>query len=403
MATMIFTEDARDTSSRARTGRIGLPHGEVETPAFMPVGTNATVKAVEPSSLAEMGFRIILANTYHLLLRPGPEIIREAGGLHGFTGWKGNFLTDSGGFQVFSLAAMRKLSEEGVTFRSHIDGSKRFLSPELAVEAQTAFNSDIQMQLDVCSAWGAERGETEKALALTSAWARRASARWDRAQAEEDYRGQLFGIVQGGFFEDLRTRSAAELADLDLPGYALGGLSVGEPFEEYARMLAFSAPLLPESKPKYIMGIGTPEYILEAIGQGIDIFDCVFPTRTARNGLWFTAAGPLTIKKARYERDFSPPDPACGCRVCRDNSRAYLRHLFRCDEILHAMLASYHNLHFLNDLVLRARLAIREGRYPAFAADFLRGYREGQATDPTPRPGEGGRGEAGEGSEGGRS
>ncbi|HUX36990.1 MAG TPA: tRNA guanosine(34) transglycosylase Tgt [Rectinemataceae bacterium] len=373
----IFVKKSQDQATRARTGSIQLPHGLVETPAFMPVGTNATVKAVEAGSLAEMGFDIILANTYHLMLRPGAETIRAAGGLHGFSGWKGNFLTDSGGFQVFSLSALRKISDEGVAFRSHIDGSKHFLSPESAVEIQTAFNSDIQMQLDVCSAWGAERKETEKALALTSSWARRARARWDRASAEEGYAGSLFGIVQGGFFKDLRDRSAEELAELDFPGYAIGGLSVGEPFETYAELLSHTAPLLPEAKPKYIMGIGTPEYILEAIAQGIDIFDCVFPTRTGRNGLWFTSKGPLSIKKARYERDFSAPDPDCSCRVCRNHSRAYARHLFKCDEILHSMLASYHNLFFLNDLVKKAARAIEEGRFSAFKDGFLASYAEG--------------------------
>jgi len=373
----IFETKTADRRTRARTGRITLPHGIVETPSFMPVGTNATVKAVEVSSLAEIGFDIILANTYHLMLRPGPEVIRAAGGLHEFSGWKGNFLTDSGGFQVFSLSALRKISAEGVSFRSHIDGSKRFLTPETAVEIQTAFKSDIQMQLDVCSAWGAEREETERALALTTAWAGRAQARWSRAVDEENYAGALFGIVQGGFFKDLRIKSAAELAEFDLPGYAIGGLSVGEPFEIYAEMLAHTAPLLPTSKPKYIMGIGTPEYILEAIAQGVDIFDCVFPTRTGRNGLWFTSRGPLSIKKARYERDFEPPDPACPCRVCRNNSRAYVRHLFKCDEILHSMLASYHNLFFLHDLSKKAARAIDEGRFTEFRSSFLASYSAG--------------------------
>jgi queuine tRNA-ribosyltransferase len=356
---------------------LNLPHGAVPTPAFMPVGTNATVKAMEPESLAEIGFRMILANTYHLMLRPGPEVIRAAGGLHGFTGFRGNFLTDSGGFQVFSLAALRKIGDEGVRFRSHIDGSARFLSPEIAVELQTAFNSDVQMQLDVCSPWGATREETEKALVLTSAWARRAQGRWKRAGEEEGYAGKLFGIVQGGFFKDLRERSAEDLRALDLPGYALGGLSVGEPFETYSELLEHSAPLLPDAKPKYIMGIGTPEYILEAIRNGVDIFDCVFPTRTGRNGLWFTSRGPLPIKKARFEYDFGPPDPDCGCRICRNHSRSYLRHLFKCDEILHSMLASYHNLHFLDALVKGARVAIEEGRYVDWSRDFLRGYASG--------------------------
>lgn len=382
----------QDQETRARIGRIRLPHGDFATPAFMPVGTNATVKAIPPEALSEIGFRIILANTYHLLLRPGPDVIRAAGGLHGFTGWRGNFLTDSGGFQVFSLSALRKIGEEGVKFRSHIDGSARFLSPEIAVEIQTAFNSDIQMQLDVCSPWGCERKETERALVLTSAWARRADLRWKRAMEEEGYRGKLFGIIQGGFFKDLRARSAEELLELDLPGYAIGGLSVGEPFETFADMLDSCATLLPSDKPRYIMGIGTPEYILEAIAQGVDIFDCVFPTRTARNGLWFTSRGPLAIKKARFEFDFSAPDPECSCKVCRNHSRSYMRHLFRCDEILHAMLASYHNLFFLDELVRKARAAIAEDRYRTFHEAFLRGYASGidgggPAKDPVEGPG----------------
>jgi tRNA-guanine transglycosylase, queuosine-34-forming len=343
----------------------------------MPVGTNATVKAISPESLEEIGFKIILANTYHLFLRPGHELIRKAGGLHGFTGWRGNFLTDSGGFQIFSLAALRKLSEEGVRFRSHIDGSYNSITPEEAVEAQAAFNSDIQMQLDVCSPWGVDEREASKASDMTSRWAARAKARW-LEKREEGYRGELFGIVQGAFFPELRRRSASEISELDLPGIAIGGLSVGEPFEVFSELLASTADLLPEDKPRYLMGIGTPDYILEAVQNGIDIFDCVFPTRTARNGLIFTARGPIAIKKARYERDFGPLDPACGCRVCRSHSRAYLRHLYKCEEILYAMLATYHNLYFLDDLVRRIRVSIRSGEFAAFKRDFLAEYSSGE-------------------------
>jgi queuine tRNA-ribosyltransferase len=374
----IFTKEAADPATRARTGRIALPHGEVETPAFMPVGTNATVKAIGPESLAEIGFPIILANTYHLYLRPGHEVIREAGGLHGFTGWRGNFLTDSGGFQVFSLPSLRKLSEEGVSFRSHIDGALKFISPEEAVEAQTAFNSDVQMQLDVCTPWGTGEGEASKASDLTTRWATRARDRW-LEKRDSGYRGELFGIVQGNFYEGLRERSAEEIAALDLPGIAIGGLSVGEPFEVFAEMLAHTSALLPEYKPRYLMGIGTPDYILEAVENGIDMFDCVFPTRTARNGLIFTARGPIAIKKARHERDFGPPDPECACRVCRGHSRAYLRHLYKCEEILYAMLATYHNLYFLHDLVARIRASIGRGEFPAFKRDFLSAYASGEA------------------------
>jgi queuine tRNA-ribosyltransferase len=369
----IFVEETADKSTRARTGRISLPHGEVETPVFMPVGTNATVKAIGPESLAELGFPIILANTYHLYLRPGHELVRAAGGLHGFTGWKGNFLTDSGGFQVFSLANLRKLSEEGVRFRSHVDGSYRFISPEEAVDAQTAFNSDIQMQLDVCTPWGTSAEEARKASELTFRWAARAKERW-LAKREEGYRGELFGIVQGNFFKDTRERSAAEIASLDLPGIAIGGLSVGEPFEVFADFLAGISARLPADKPRYLMGIGTPDYILEAVENGIDMFDCVFPTRTARNGLIFTARGPIAIKKAIYEKDFGPLDPKCGCKVCKGHSRAYIRHLYKCEEILYAMLATYHNLYFLQDFVTQIRESVRRGEFRAFKRDFLTTY-----------------------------
>jgi queuine tRNA-ribosyltransferase len=375
----IFTLASKDGATRARVGRVALPHGEIETPAFMPVGTNATVKAVPPGDLEEIGFGIILANTYHLYLRPGHEVIREAGGLHGFTGWERNFLTDSGGFQIFSLAALRKLSEEGVTFRSHIDGAKKFISPEEAVEAQTAFNSDVQMQLDICTPWGTEEAEARKASDLTTRWAGRAKARWLQKR-DEGYRGELFGIVQGNFHKSLRERSAAEISGLELPGIAIGGLSVGEPFEVFSEYLAYTAGFLPEDRPRYLMGIGTPDYILEAVENGIDMFDCVFPTRTARNGLLFTAQGPIAIKKARYERDFGPIDPRCGCRICRGHgrapgySRAYLRHLYKCEEMLYATLASYHNLYFLHDLVRGIRESIQRGEFATFKRDFLSSY-----------------------------
>jgi queuine tRNA-ribosyltransferase len=369
----IFTLDRQDSVTHARTGWVELPHGRVPTPAFMPVGTNATVKAMGPEALEEIGFPIILANTYHLFLRPGPDIIREAGGLHNFTGWRRNFLTDSGGYQVFSLAPFRKISDEGVKFRSHIDGSLRFLSPEVAVDVQTALNSDIQMQLDVCTPWGTEEKEVRSALRLTTEWARRAKESWTAAR-DKGYRGELFGIVQGGFDPQLRQRSAEELLSFDLPGMAIGGLAVGEPFEVFCELLASTAPLIPDEKPRYLMGIGTPEYILEAVENGIDLFDCVFPTRTARNGLLFTTEGPLTIKKAAYERDFLPIDPHCRCRTCRHHSRAYLRHLYKTQEILYAMLATYHNLFFLYDLVSKIRYTIEHGSFAAFKRDFLANY-----------------------------
>lgn len=373
--TPIFRLSSHDRQSRARTGVLSLPHGRVRTPVFMPVGTNATVKAVSKEALAEIGFDIILANTYHLYLRPGHELIRDAGGLHGFTGWKGNFLTDSGGFQVFSLSQLRKITDDGVKFQSHIDGSRHFLSPELVVDIQTAFRSDIFMQLDVCTPWGASERDSLKALVQTSSWALRSRQHW--LDTRGDFQGNLFPIVQGNFYKELRRRSAEETVMLDTPGIAIGGLSVGEPFEVFAEMLDFTAALLPEEKPRYVMGIGTPEYILEAVGDGIDMFDCVFPTRTARNGLLFTAFGPISIKQARFERDFGPADPACTCRVCRDYSRAYLRHLYKNNEILFSMLASYHNLAFLHELVRSIRYSIEEGQFVEFRRSFLERYRSG--------------------------
>jgi queuine tRNA-ribosyltransferase len=367
-----FTVSAVDGSSRARNGLLKLAHGEVETPVFMPVGTNATVKALRKDDLEEIGFKLILANTYHLYLKPGKEVIEKFSGLHGFSGWKGNFLTDSGGFQVFSLAPFRKITDDGIKFRSHIDGSSHFFSPEDVVELQTAFQSDIMMQLDVCSAYGVERKEAERALKLTSDWALRSKKAWE--ERHERTRGLLFPIVQGNFFEDLRQRSAQELCELDLPGVAIGGLSVGEPFNLFQEMLEFTAGILPRDKPRYLMGIGTPEYILEAVNQGIDMFDCVFPTRTARNGLLFTRDGPIAIKKAAYEMDLGPIDAQCGCKVCQEYSRSYLRHLFRSGEILYSMLASYHNLAFLKNLIDEIRNSIALNEFLAYKKSFLDRY-----------------------------
>ena len=380
MIESIFREKHRDAHCHARTGILSLPHGDVSTPAFMPVGTNATVKAVEPRDLEDMGFSIILANTYHLFLRPGPEIIKKAGGLHGFSGWKKNFLTDSGGFQVFSLSQFRKILDEGVHFKSHIDGSAHVLTPEKVVDVQTFFNSDIQMALDICAPWGETEKKAYRAAMLTFDWAKRAKERW-RIQREQGYLGQLFGIVQGNFYRELRAMSAEQISSLDLPGIAIGGLSIGEPKDAYLEYLEFTAPLLPSEKPRYLMGIGTPDYIIEAVRNGIDIFDCVYPTRTARNGLLFTARGQISIKKAKYREDFSPIDPACGCRVCKTYTRAYMHHLFRNNEILYSMVASQHNLHFLGDFVRAIRLAIQEDRFETFAHDFLRDYSQSRAEE----------------------
>ena len=366
----IFEVHHTSSDGSARTGLLTLPHGTVRTPVFMPVGTNATVKAVSKESLEEIGFEIILANTYHLFLRPGPDLIKEAGGLHGFSKWQKNFLTDSGGFQVFSLAKLRKIGAEGVAFQSHIDGSRHFFTPENIVETQAKFNSDIQMQLDVCTGWNEGRKEAERALAITTDWAKRALSEWKR-ETERGYRGFLFPIVQGNFFEDLRKESALFVSSLDTAGIAIGGLSVGEPAEEFVRFLRYTVQYLPESKPKYVMGIGTPEYILEAVASGIDMFDCVLPTRNARNGSYFTHDGMLSIKQERFAHDFSPIDAECTCKVCRTYSRAYLRHLFKEQEILSAMLSSYHNLYFLHAMMGEIRNAIEENRFLEYKRDFL--------------------------------
>jgi queuine tRNA-ribosyltransferase len=371
----VFTVCHRD--ALARTGTLSLPHGTVSTPVFMPVGTRGTVKAISVDALKEIGFEIILSNTYHLYLRPGVEVIGGAGGLHRFMNWDRNILTDSGGFQVFSLSALRKIKPEGAWFQSHIDGSRHFLSPEYVAELQALIGSDIQMQLDVCSGWGSSRAEAERALEISSGWLGRAKSAWEAKLAEGPYRGLLFSIVQGNFFPDLRRRSAEICVAADTPGIAIGGLSVGEPPEVFGEYLALGASLLPEEKPRYVMGIGTPEYILDAIENGIDMFDCVLPTREGRNGRVYTREGPVALKKAENRLDFMPIDEECGCRVCREYSRAYLRHLFTTREILCSMLASYHNLYFLNKLVLDARKAIEENRFKDFKRDFLSRYGQG--------------------------
>jgi len=371
---MLFTVTNQDNTCAARTGILRLPHGDVITPVFMPVGTNGTVKAITTDDLIEIGFSLILSNTYHLYLRPGEEVIEKAGGLHKFMNWDRNILTDSGGFQVFSLSALHKIKTEGAWFRSHIDGSRHFLSPEKAVKIQCLLGSDIQMQLDYCSPWGASRKESEKALSITIEWLGRAKNTWEEVSAG-GYDGSLFSIVQGNFFPDLRKRSAEICAESDTPGIAIGGLSVGEPEEVFNETLAYTAVLLPEEKPRYVMGVGTPEYILSAVEYGIDMFDCVLLTREGRTGRVYTHQGPVSIKKAERRLDFSPIDKKCGCKVCRKYSRAYLRHLFKTGEILCSMLASYHNLYFINELVVNCRRAIQENRFMEFKKEFLYNYK----------------------------
>lgn len=369
----VFAVTHADSGCRARTGLLSLNHGQTETPVFMPVGTNGTVKALTNQDLEEIGFSLILANTYHLYLRPGTEIIKAAGGLRNFTGWKKSCLTDSGGFQIFSLAPFRKITEEGAKFRSHIDGSYHLLTPEKTVEIQTILDSDIQMQLDICTPWGAERKEAAKALDITARWLKRSCAAWKTA-VDGGYGGVLFSIVQGNFFADLRRESAEKTLECDTPGIAIGGLSVGEPEEVFKEYLYFTSGLLPDHKPRYVMGIGTPEYLLWAIEAGIDMFDCVFPTRTGRNGHVFTHDGDLSIKKAENAASFLPIDESCSCKVCKTYSRSYLRHLYKSGEILCSILASYHNVYFLHQLMLDSRAAIKENRFIDFKKSFLSRY-----------------------------
>lgn len=374
MSEEVFDVIHKSLDGRARTGVLHLNHGDVQTPVFMPVGTNATVKALSKDDLEEIGFEIILANTYHLYLRPGSSLIEEAGGLHGFSGWKRNFLTDSGGFQVWSLSKLRKISDEGVYFASNIDGSRHTFTPENIVDFQVQFNSDIQMQLDVCTGYGIDRKEAAEALRITGNWLKRAKERW-LIKRNEGYKGILLPIVQGNFFHDLRRESAEFVNSLDLPAVAIGGLSVGEPREEFASMLDYTTEFLPENKAKYVMGIGTPDYILDAVHSGVDMFDCVLPTRNARNGSYFTKDGNLSIKQERFIHDFSPIDRECNCKVCKNYSRSYLRHLFKEQEILSCMLASYHNLYFLNNMMKEIRQAINEDRFEQYRVDFLKRFR----------------------------
>jgi queuine tRNA-ribosyltransferase len=354
-----------------RRGRLHTAHGTVETPIFLPVGTQATVKTLTPEELETLGAHLILANAYHLYLRPGAGIIREAGGLHSFMHWKRSILTDSGGFQVFSLAKLRRIEAGGVRFRSHLDGSEHFFTPERAIEIQEALGSDIAMCFDECIPYPSSLEYVHQSVDLTTAWARRckeAHSRPDQA---------LFGIVQGGLFLEERERSARSLVELDFPGYAVGGLSVGEPKPERYRVLEHTLPLLPAEKPRYLMGVGSPDCLIEGVERGVDLFDCVLPTRIGRNGTLFTLAGRIIVRDARYARDFTPPDPECGCYVCRNYTRAYLRHLFKAGEMLARRLATYHNLHFLLTLMAQMREAIPAGGLGAVRQNYA-AYLPGQ-------------------------
>ncbi len=357
----------KDPSCGARLGKISTPHGEINTPAFMPVATQGTVKSLIPETVRELGAEMILTNTYHLYLRPGHEIIKELGGLHRFMNWNHPILTDSGGFQVYSLGALRKITDEGVIFKSHIDGSSRFISPELAVEIQESLGSDIAMCFDECTPYPASFEEAEKSLALTVNWARRCK------NSKKTHSQALFGIVQGGVYPDLRKLAVEEIcANIGFDGYALGGLSVGEPKEEMLGITKLTAPLLPDDRPRYLMGVGTPEDIVSCVGFGIDMFDCVIPTRCARNGLLFTNHEKVVIKHARYRNDNAPVDSTCDCYTCINYSRAYLRHLYMSREILAMILNTVHNVRYFMRLMERIRTAIFEGKYKEFREGFER-------------------------------
>lgn len=362
-----FRVTARDGD--ARTGVLTTPHGDVETPTFMPVGTQGTVKTLTPAEVAATGARIVLGNTYHLWLRPGPEVVAAAGGLHGFTRWPHAMLTDSGGFQAFSLAERRTASEDGFVFRSHLDGSRRALSPEVAMQVQGLLGADIAMQLDVCPPGDAPRADVELACRTTTRWAARCLAAKAPGQA-------VFGIVQGGTDTTLRAAHAEELAALPFDGLALGGFSVGEPIMKMHEVLAVIAPRLDAARPRYLMGVGTPADLVRAIGAGVDMFDCVLPTRNARNGQALTRSGKIVIKQARYKDDFSPLDPGCPCPTCvAGYSRAYLRHLYIAGEILVLRLLSEHNLHLYGQLTAEARAAIAAGRFADLARAWLEAER----------------------------
>lgn len=354
---MALSFEVLSTDGAARRGRLTTPHGVIETPAFMPVGTLGSVKGLSPQALEGVGASVMLSNLYHLALRPGIDVVEELGGLHEFSGWRGPILTDSGGFQVFSLSTLRKISEKGVDFRSHVDGSPVQFTPEGVVDRQRRLGVDIAMMLDECPPWPATREVVSGAWARTRRWAARARDAWDRRPGP----GGLFGIVQGGVFEDLREASARQLVELDFDGYAIGGVSVGEPEEERYRVVEWTAPHLPEGKPRYLMGVGYPRDIAHAVRQGIDLFDCVLPARNARHGLLFTRNGPVKIKNARYRRDSAPIEEGCSCPACTRSSRAFLHHLFRCGELTGPVLATLHNLQHYLDFMEELRQATASG------------------------------------------
>jgi queuine tRNA-ribosyltransferase len=372
----MFEVRATDKSTKARVGRLKTQHGTVETPAFMPVGTQGSVKAVSSRELHELSAQLVLGNTYHLFVRPGLDVIRHFGGLHKFMNWDGPILTDSGGYQIFSLAKLRKITEAGVQFQNHVDGTPAFISPEIAMEFQDALGSDIAMVLDECPPWPCDYDYAAKSLELTISWAKRCKAPSETRKPKSEIERQLvFGIVQGSAFEDLRQMSAQAIVALDFDGYAIGGVSVGEPEEEMMRAVESSAPFLPENKPRYAMGLGTPPQLLELIARGMDMFDCVLPTRLARNGTAFAATGTLNLKNAEFARDKNPIEPGCACPACREYARGYIRHLVKAEEILGLRLITLHNLHFYMELMRQARNATEGGCFNEFRSGFVSAYK----------------------------
>ncbi len=357
-----------DKTTGARRGVVHTPHGDIQTPIFMPVGTQATVKSMTVEELKENGAQIILSNTFHLYLRPGEKLVKKAGGLHNFMKWDRPILTDSGGFQVFSLSDLRNITEEGVEFKSHLDGSKHFFSPEKVMQIEEDLGADIIMAFDECCPYPSTYEYTKNSMERTTRWAKRCK------DAHKTTNQALFGIIQGGFYEDLRKQSAKDLIDLDFPGYAIGGISVGEPKEEFIKMLKYTAPLMPKEKPRYLMGVGTPDYLLEAAMAGIDMCDCVLPTRIARNGTAMTSHGKLVVRNATYAEDFSPLDPECDCYACKNYTRAYIRHLIKCNEILGVRLLSIHNIKFLTNLMERVRIEIENDNLLNFVNEFYKKY-----------------------------
>ena len=392
----IFELLALDRDTKARRGRLTTAHGVIDTPTFMPVGTQGSVKAVTPRELRELDAQIILGNTYHLFVRPGLDVIKHFGGLHRFMNWDGPILTDSGGYQIFSLAKLRKITEEGVHFQNHVDGTPAFISPEIAMEIQATLGSDIAMALDECPPWPCERDYAARSLEMTTRWAKRCKEAFSRPQNLTALSGQvsqeaiascqtgdvgnevqqlLFGIVQGATFADLRKASAQAIVDLDFDGYAIGGVSVGEPQEEMMRAVESSEPFLPKDKPRYVMGLGTPPQLLEMIARGMDMFDCVLPTRLARNGTAFTSTGTLNLKNAEFALDKNPIEEGCKCPACCEFARGYIRHLIKAEEILGLRLITLHNLHFYIDLMKQARARIENGTFDEFRKNFVSNYK----------------------------